>query len=39
MHSAYEELGIIDNLSLNQLEAEDESTVLIGPTVRERIDT
>ena len=39
MHSADEELGTIDNLSLNQLEAEGESTVLIGTTERERIDT
>lgn len=41
MHSAEEELGgnTIDNLSLNQLEAGGEATVLTGPNERERIDT
>ena|SRR6218665_2662559 len=39
MHSADEELGVIDNLSLNQLEAEGEATELIGPTEHEKIDT
>ena len=37
MHSVYEELGTIDDLSRNQLETEGESTVLRGPNTRERI--